>query len=151
MIMASDNLSQTITITPLFSGSSGNAILVSTADTLVLVDAGMNCKKIVEALNIVKINPFDLSAILITHDHSDLRENSRFRSMPRKTHGPEFTRPRKSRTFRAWITKSFRKRSLRSEVSGSRHFPHRTILQDPAAIAFQQEAIRQLSQRTSDI
>ena len=71
MIMASDNLSQTIIITPLFSGSSGNAILVSTADTLVLVDAGMNCKKIVEALNIVKINPFDLSAILITHDHSD--------------------------------------------------------------------------------
>ena len=71
MIMASDNLSQTITITPLFSGSSGNAILVSAADTLVLVDAGMNCKKIVEALNIVKINPFDLSAILITHDHSD--------------------------------------------------------------------------------
>lgn len=71
MIMASDNLSQTITITPLFSGSSGNAILVSSSDTLVLVDAGMNCKKIVEALNIVRINPFDLSAILITHDHSD--------------------------------------------------------------------------------
>ena len=60
-----------ITITPLFSGSSGNAILVSTEDTRILVDAGMNCKKIVEALNMVKVNPFDLSAILITHDHSD--------------------------------------------------------------------------------
>lgn len=71
MIMAAEPNSQTITITPLFSGSSGNAILVSSADTLVLVDAGMNCKKIVEALNIVRINPFDLSAILITHDHSD--------------------------------------------------------------------------------
>ena len=71
MIMAAGSNSQTITITPLFSGSSGNAILVSSADTLVLVDAGMNCKKIVEALNIVRINPFDLSAILITHDHSD--------------------------------------------------------------------------------
>lgn len=71
MIMASDPNSQTITITPLFSGSSGNAILVTSADTLILVDAGMNCKKIVEALNIVRINPFDLSAILITHDHSD--------------------------------------------------------------------------------
>ena len=62
MIMAADPNSQTITITPLFSGSSGNAILVSSADALVLVDAGMNCKKIVEALNIVRINPFDLSA-----------------------------------------------------------------------------------------
>ena len=71
MIMAPNPNSQTITITPLFSGSSGNAILVSSADTLILVDAGMNCKKIVEALNIVRINPFDLSAILITHDHSD--------------------------------------------------------------------------------
>ena len=71
MIMAPNPNSQTITITPLFSGSSGNAILVSSEDTLILVDAGMNCKKIVEALNIVRINPFDLSAILITHDHSD--------------------------------------------------------------------------------
>ena len=71
MIMAPNPNSQTITITPLFSGSSGNAILVSSENTLILVDAGMNCKKIVEALNIVRINPFDLSAILITHDHSD--------------------------------------------------------------------------------
>jgi phosphoribosyl 1,2-cyclic phosphodiesterase len=69
--MISDKTNQGITITPLFSGSSGNAILVSTANTYVLVDAGMNCKKIVEALNMVRINPFDLTAILITHDHSD--------------------------------------------------------------------------------
>ena len=69
--MTSQNSSRPITITPLFSGSSGNAILVSTEDTRILVDAGMNCKKIVEALNMVRINPFDLNAILITHDHSD--------------------------------------------------------------------------------
>ncbi|MBO4928187.1 MAG: MBL fold metallo-hydrolase [Clostridiales bacterium] len=31
----------------------------------------MSCKKIVEALNIVKMNPYDLSAVMITHDHSD--------------------------------------------------------------------------------
>lgn len=69
--MSSEKRSLPITITPLFSGSSGNAILVSAADTRILVDAGMNCKKIVEALNMVKVNPFDLSAILVTHDHSD--------------------------------------------------------------------------------
>ena len=69
--MTSEKSSRPITITPLFSGSSGNAILVSTDDTRILVDAGMNCKKIVEALNMVRINPFDLDAILITHDHSD--------------------------------------------------------------------------------
>ncbi|MBO4474954.1 MAG: MBL fold metallo-hydrolase [Clostridiales bacterium] len=60
-----------IEITPLFSGSSGNSILVSTSDTMVLVDAGMNCKKVVEALNIVGVEPAELSAVLITHDHSD--------------------------------------------------------------------------------
>ena len=62
---------QAIEITPLFSGSSGNAILVSTSETMVLVDAGMNCKKVVEALSIVQVEPSELSAILITHDHSD--------------------------------------------------------------------------------
>lgn len=61
----------TITITPLYSGSSGNATLVSTADTRILVDAGMSCKKLVEALMQVQVNPFDIDAILITHDHSD--------------------------------------------------------------------------------
>ncbi len=60
-----------ISITPLYSGSSGNAILVSTEDTKVLIDAGMSCKKLVEALNMVKTNPYDLDAVLITHDHSD--------------------------------------------------------------------------------
>ncbi len=60
-----------IEITPLFSGSSGNAILVSTSGTMVLVDAGMNCKKVVEALHIVHVEPSELSAVLITHDHSD--------------------------------------------------------------------------------
>ncbi|MBP5491240.1 MAG: MBL fold metallo-hydrolase [Clostridiales bacterium] len=64
-------MSKGITITPLYSGSSGNAILMSSEQTHVLVDAGMSCKKLVEALNAVRINPFDLNAILITHDHSD--------------------------------------------------------------------------------
>ena len=63
--------SDSITITPLFSGSSGNAILVSTDDTYILVDAGMSCKKVVEALTVVGVNPYDLQAVLITHDHSD--------------------------------------------------------------------------------
>ena len=60
-----------IEIMPLFSGSSGNSILVSTSDTMVLVDAGMNCKKVVEALSIAGVEPTELSAILITHDHTD--------------------------------------------------------------------------------
>ncbi len=58
-------------IMPLFSGSSGNAILIQNGKQNILVDAGQNCKKIVEALAKVQLLPEDLSAILITHDHSD--------------------------------------------------------------------------------
>ncbi len=60
-----------ISITPLYSGSSGNAILVSSNETKILIDAGMSCKKLVENLTMVGTNPFDLNAVLITHDHSD--------------------------------------------------------------------------------
>lgn len=55
----------------LYSGSSGNSLLVETENTKILVDAGMSCKKIEEALNSVKINPFTINAILVTHEHSD--------------------------------------------------------------------------------
>lgn len=58
-------------ITPLFSGSSGNAILIRNQNQNILVDAGQNCKKIVEALASLNLTPAELSAILITHDHSD--------------------------------------------------------------------------------
>jgi len=63
--------SGSISITPLYSGSSGNAVLVCSGETKILIDAGMSCKKLVEALTMVNTNPYDLNAILITHDHSD--------------------------------------------------------------------------------
>ena len=63
--------SGSLSITPLFSGSSGNAILIRNDRQNILVDAGQNCKKIVEALAMVGLTPEALSAILITHNHSD--------------------------------------------------------------------------------
>jgi phosphoribosyl 1,2-cyclic phosphodiesterase len=56
---------------PLFSGSSGNATLVSGGGTNILVDAGVNGKNIDYALNALKFDPSKLDAILITHEHSD--------------------------------------------------------------------------------
>lgn len=64
-------VSESLSITPLFSGSSGNSILVQNRGRKLLVDAGQNCKKIVEALSTLSVMPDELSAILITHDHSD--------------------------------------------------------------------------------
>ena len=55
----------------LYSGSSGNSLLVQTANTKILIDAGESAKKIVEALSSVNIDVNDLDAIIVTHEHSD--------------------------------------------------------------------------------
>ena len=53
------------------SGSSGNALLVSCGSTHLLVDAGISCRRITVSLAELGLTPKDLSAILITHTHSD--------------------------------------------------------------------------------
>lgn len=55
----------------LASGSSGNSIYVGNEDTRILVDAGLTGKKTIAALESIGIDPCTISAILITHDHSD--------------------------------------------------------------------------------
>ena len=56
---------------PLFSGSSGNALLVEAGSARVLIDAGLPAKTVEQALLCAGIPPETLSAILITHEHSD--------------------------------------------------------------------------------
>ncbi len=58
-------------LTPISSGSSGNVSLIETETTAVLVDAGISCKRIVAGLESVSCDPKKLSAVLITHEHSD--------------------------------------------------------------------------------
>lgn len=53
------------------SGSSGNCIYVGEKNTHILVDAGISAKRILEGLKKVSVLPGDLSAIFITHEHSD--------------------------------------------------------------------------------
>ena len=55
----------------LYSGSSGNSLLVSTENTNILIDAGVSSKKIETALTGLNIDPYKLDGILITHEHSD--------------------------------------------------------------------------------
>ncbi len=55
----------------LYSGSSGNSALISTDNTNILIDAGVSATKIITALNEVGVNPKEIDAILITHEHSD--------------------------------------------------------------------------------
>ena len=55
----------------LYSGSSGNCLFVESKNAKLLVDTGMSCKKIEEALTSIDVDPFSINAILITHEHSD--------------------------------------------------------------------------------
>ncbi|MEG2087284.1 MAG: MBL fold metallo-hydrolase [Angelakisella sp.] len=58
-------------VVPLCSGSSGNAAYIGTSTNGILIDAGRNCKTILNALEVVGIEPAAIKAILVTHDHSD--------------------------------------------------------------------------------
>ena len=60
-----------LTFTTLASGSSGNAALVSCGDTHVLLDAGVSARRITSGLAELGVAPGDLSAVLVTHGHSD--------------------------------------------------------------------------------
>ena len=55
----------------LYSGSSGNSLLVQSNQTNLLIDCGVSSKKIENALNTLDINPHSINGILITHEHSD--------------------------------------------------------------------------------
>lgn len=53
------------------SGSSGNAIYVGTDHTHLLVDAGVSNRRIEQGLNALGIAADELSALVITHEHTD--------------------------------------------------------------------------------
>jgi phosphoribosyl 1,2-cyclic phosphodiesterase len=57
--------------TVLGSGSTGNAVLISSGGTNVLVDAGMSAREIARRLHEVGVEPGDLDGILVTHEHGD--------------------------------------------------------------------------------
>ena len=55
----------------LASGSSGNAALLATGKTRILVDAGLSMKELAKRLASIGENLEALDAILITHEHTD--------------------------------------------------------------------------------
>lgn len=57
--------------TVLGSGSTGNAVLISSEKTNVLVDAGLSAREIMRRLAIVGVDCAQLDGVLITHEHGD--------------------------------------------------------------------------------
>ena len=60
-----------LAICVLASGSRGNAIFISDGKTGILLDAGLSAAEIKRRLKSRGLNPQDLDAILLSHEHSD--------------------------------------------------------------------------------
>ena len=56
---------------PLCSGSSGNSTYIEAGSARLLIDAGLSCRRITELMRSVGADPAALTAILITHEHTD--------------------------------------------------------------------------------
>jgi phosphoribosyl 1,2-cyclic phosphodiesterase len=60
-----------VSVSVLASGSRGNSAVIASARTRILVDAGLSCRETFRRMKAVGEDPQALSAILITHEHSD--------------------------------------------------------------------------------
>lgn len=60
-----------VSVSVLASGSRGNTAVVQTSTTKILVDAGISCRETFKRMKALDEDPRSLSAIVITHEHSD--------------------------------------------------------------------------------
>ncbi len=58
-------------ICPLFSGSTGNSTYISYQDKGILIDVGMSCKGVLDALRNAGGSIEEINIIAITHEHTD--------------------------------------------------------------------------------
>jgi phosphoribosyl 1,2-cyclic phosphodiesterase len=63
--------SMSVSVSMLASGSRGNCAVVASARTRILVDAGISGRETFKRMKAIGDDPHMLSAILITHEHSD--------------------------------------------------------------------------------
>src|SRR5258706_15002960 len=60
-----------VSLSLLASGSRANCALIASSTTRILIDAGLSCRETFKRLRALGERPEELSAILITHEHSD--------------------------------------------------------------------------------
>ena len=60
-----------VSVSVLASGSRGNSAIISSSSTRILLDAGISCRETFKRMKALGEDPHGLSAIVITHEHSD--------------------------------------------------------------------------------
>jgi len=96
---------KSVRVTSLGSGSKGNATVVEYGHTRLLIDSGFSCKALQARLAQRDLTPSDITAILVTHEHSDHFNGvptfaNRFQTPVWMTHGTSLHhRAEKLKTF----------------------------------------------------
>jgi phosphoribosyl 1,2-cyclic phosphodiesterase len=111
-------------MTVLASGSKGNSTVIASAETAILVDAGLSCRELLKRMAATGEDPAALSAILITHEHQDhvsgLATLARRLGIPvyftESTHRAwvRMVTPRSTMTYAEWLTHIQREKELRA-------------------------------------
>jgi phosphoribosyl 1,2-cyclic phosphodiesterase len=93
-----------VSVYVLASGSRGNAAVIESSRARLLIDAGISCRETFKRLKAQCIDPQSISAVLITHEHTDHVYG--LNTLAKKLHGPVFMT---GATYQAWS------RALRDE------------------------------------
>ncbi len=132
----------------LASGSSGNAALLATENTRILVDAGLSMRELAKRLAAIGEDLRRIDAILITHEHSDHVAGLPVLARKQETErrhlhdAPDRARHRLGRTP-ARASRPFRPAPLfASAISKCRASAFRTMPCDPVGFCFEAEGVR---------
>jgi phosphoribosyl 1,2-cyclic phosphodiesterase len=66
-----------ISVALLCSGSSGNSTLVQSDGSGILVDAGLSCRELDRRLSLFGVEPTQIEAVVLTHEHTDHTRGAR--------------------------------------------------------------------------
>lgn len=142
-----------VSITVLASGSGGNCSVVSCGGTTLLVDVGLSCKETCRRMIERGIDPTCVTAILISHEHSD--HVSGLHVIAKKLGTPVFMTGATHHAWSRWVHHSQGKRAILQRLElfeSGRKFvvggievmpftiPHDAI--DPVGFTFQAEGIK---------
>ena len=116
-------------MTVLASGSKGNSTVIASAETRLLIDAGLSCRELLKRMKLADEDPAALSAILITHEHQDhiagLATLARRLRIPvyltEPTHRAwvRMVTPRTTITYAQWLDRILQEKAARAEAAPS--------------------------------
>lgn len=76
---------------PLFSGSNGNSYYIGSSGSCILIDAGRSAKQLETAMRAHSLEPSNIQAIFVTHEHADHVQGVRV--MASRYHIPVYSSP----------------------------------------------------------